>query len=103
MFLPAYDENQASSDMKTPLLVKILDDLTAKGLLVRVRSDVDRRRHYMRLTDAGSALRSQIRECHFAGNTELFRDAGFSVEETTMLLTLLRKLANHIQSTRRKK
>ena len=83
--------------MKTPLLVKILDDLTKKGFLTREISKEDRRRHHMRLTEAGEALRDQIRECHMVGNVELLGDAGFSAEETETLLRLLRKLTDHIQ------
>ena len=83
--------------MKAPLLVKILDDLTQKGLLVREPSPTDRRRHRLRLTDEGEALREQIRASHLAGNTELFAEAGLSNEEIETLLQVMHKLADHIQ------
>ena len=86
-----------AAGMKPPLLVKILDDLTQKGLLVREPSPTDRRRHQLRLTEAGEQQRTQIRACHMAGNNELLEAAGFSSEETETLLRLLHKLTKPIQ------
>ncbi|MEM7110944.1 MAG: MarR family transcriptional regulator [Chloroflexota bacterium] len=83
--------------MKAPLLVKILDDLTQKGLLLREPSPTDRRRHQLRLTEAGEAMREQIRASHLAGNTELFAGAGLSEEEIETLFKAMHKLADHIQ------
>ena len=74
------------------ILVSVLDDLTARGLLVRERSTVDRRRYHVRLTEAGEGLRERIRKCHFAGNEEMLAEAGFSSEEAQTLVTLLDKL-----------
>jgi DNA-binding MarR family transcriptional regulator len=85
------------SGMKASLLVKILDDLTHRGLLVREPSPTDRRRHHLRLTEAGEALREQIQVSHLAGNNELFDAAGFSAEDQETLFKLLRKLTDHIQ------
>lgn len=84
--------------MKGPYLVKILDNLTQRGLLVREPSPVDRRRHRLRLTEAGDALREEIRSCHLAGNRELFAEAGVSDDEASTLLTLLNKITHHIQT-----
>ena len=84
--------------MKPPLLVKILDDLTQKGMLVRETSPTDRRRHQLRLTQVGEQLREQIRASHLAGNSELFEAAGFSAEERETLLELLRKLTKPIRN-----
>ena len=83
--------------IKPPLLVKILDDLTQKGLLIRVPSPTDRRRHHLRLTDEGEQLRAQIRAFHLAGNDGVFDSAEFSAEERQQLLTLLQKLVKPIQ------
>ena len=77
---------------KQSLLVKILDKLTARGLLRRERSTVDRRRQHVRLTDAGEALRTQIHERFVAANRELLEGAGFSAEEEQMLVSLMQKL-----------
>ena len=83
--------------MKPSLLVKILDDLTARDLLLRELSPTDRRRHRLRLTAAGENLRDDIRAAHMAGNDELFDGAGFTAEERETLLRLLHKLIAHIQ------
>lgn len=82
--------------MKPPLLVKILDDLTKQGLLRREPSPTDRRRHQLRLTESGDALRGDVKEAHMAGNDELFDAAGFTHEERQQLFALLQKLTNHI-------
>ena len=79
---------------KQSLLVNILDTLTARGLLVRERSIVDRRRQTVRLTEAGQGLRGRIRELQHAANEELIEKAGLSAEEEQTLVTLLRKVAN---------
>lgn len=83
--------------MKPPILVKLLDDLTEKGLLQREPSATDRRRHHLRLTEVGEQLREQIYASHMAGNSELFEAAEFSAEETEALLNLLGKLTKPIQ------
>lgn len=82
--------------MKASLLVKILDDLSKRNLLVREPSPTDRRRHQLRLIPAGESLREQIRASHMAGNDELFEAADFSAEEQETLITLLKKLTAHI-------
>ena len=84
--------------MKPPILVKILDDLTKKGVLVREPSTTDRRRRQLRLTDVGEQLRDQIRASHLAGNQELFEAADFSAEDREALLMLLHKLVKPIQN-----
>lgn len=84
--------------MKPALLVKILDDLTKRELLLREISPTDRRRHHLRLTPDGEALRERIRDAHMAGNNELFDAAGFSAEEQDTLFKLLQKLTAHIQA-----
>ncbi len=78
--------------MKGPYIVKILDRLTARGLLLREPSPSDRRRHQLRLTKAGEALRSTIYDYHMAGNTAVFEEAGLSQEESDTLIKLLNKL-----------
>ncbi len=80
---------------KQSLLVKILDRLTARGLLQRERSTVDRRRQHVRLTSDGEALRGQIRELIDAANRELLDEVEISAEEEKTLVTLMQKLINH--------
>ncbi len=90
-------EIAVAAGMKPSFLVKILDSLTARGLLVRQPSPNDRRRQNLRLTAAGESLRDQIYACHMAGNDEFFEEAGFSAEERETLFRLLQKLTAHLQ------
>ena len=84
--------------IKPALLVKILDDLTDRELLIREKSPTDRRRHQLRLTASGENLRDEVQAAHMAGNDELFDAAGFSAEERDTLFKLLNKLTAHIQA-----
>lgn len=86
-----------AAGMKPSFLVKILDSLTERGLVVREPDPNDRRRHHLRLTNDGESLRGQIRACHMAGNEELFEQAGFSAAEIETLFKLLQKLTSHLQ------
>ncbi|MEM7334100.1 MAG: MarR family winged helix-turn-helix transcriptional regulator [Chloroflexota bacterium] len=79
---------------KQSLLVNILDNLTAKGLLLRERSDVDRRRHCVKLTEAGEGLRQQIKALQTAANNQLIEEAGLTVDEVETLTTLLQKVVS---------
>ncbi|MFK7804153.1 MAG: MarR family winged helix-turn-helix transcriptional regulator [Anaerolineae bacterium] len=83
--------------MKASLLVKILDDLSKRDLLIRRTSPTDRRQHHLHLTEAGENLRDQIQAAHMAGNDELFDAADFSAEERATLFKLLQKLTAHIE------
>ena len=76
---------------KQSLLVNILDSLTKRGLLLRERSKVDRRRQHVRLTEQGEGLREQIRALQHAANEALVAEAGLSAEELETLVTLLQK------------
>ena len=93
----AQKEIAEAAGMKASFLVKILDNLTERGLLIRQQAPHDRRRQNLRLTDAGEQLRDQIYECHMAGNEEFFEEAGFSAEEIVTLFHLLQKLTKHLQ------
>lgn len=77
---------------KQALLVKLLDNLTAKGLLKRERSDIDRRRHTVKLTEAGEAVRMQVKDAFYAANRDLLAGANFTAQEEEDLVRLLRKL-----------
>ncbi len=84
---------------KPPLLVKILDDLTKRGLIVRERSTIDRRLQHVRLTAEGELLREQIQELAFAADAELIEEAGLTLSEKETLLKLMQKLAKREQVT----
>ena len=84
----------AATGTKPQLLVKILDDLTGKGLLIRYRSTSDRRLQHVKLTNKGEQLRGRIRELAFAADKELLEQAGFDEQEKADLLRLMRKLAD---------
>ncbi len=84
---------------KPPLLVKILDDLTKRGLITRERSTVDRRLQHVRLTADGETMRGRIRELAFAADAELLDEANFTPTEKETLLKLLQKLAKREQET----
>ena len=82
---------------KPQLLVKILDDLTKRGLLKRERSETDRRRQHVRLTAKGEQLRGRIRELAFAADQALLDEAAITPKEKETLLRLMQKLANREQ------
>ena len=82
---------------KPQLLVKILDDLTKRGLLKRERSETDRRRQHVRLTAKGEQLRDRIRELAFAADQALLDEAAITPKEKETLLRLMQKLANREQ------
>lgn len=84
---------------KPTLLIKILDDLTTRGLLQRVDAPEDRRRKNVRLTAAGQALRARIRELALLADEELLAEANISADEKALLVTLLRKLASRGRMT----
>jgi DNA-binding MarR family transcriptional regulator len=71
-------------------LVPILDDLEARGLVVRDDHPVDRRRHAVRLTPAGKAKLARLGEVGAAAELELLRP--LDAAERKQLHALLRKL-----------
>jgi len=71
-------------------LVPILDDLEARGLVVRDDHPVDRRRHAVRLTPAGKAKLVRLGEVGAAAELELLRP--LDAAERKRLQALLRKL-----------
>ena len=71
-------------------LVPILDDLQARGLVVRDDHPADRRRHAVRLTPAGKAKLARLGEVGAAAELELLKP--LTPAERRHLRTLLRKL-----------
>ena len=71
-------------------LVPVLDDLEARGLLIREQHPVDRRRHAIRLTAAGQARLARLKEAGVAAERALLEP--LSSAEQKQLHGLLRKL-----------
>lgn len=79
-------------------VTRLLDRLEAKGLVVRERSREDRRVVHLVLTEAGRTLGEQVPPV-LAGvlNAHL---AGFSTDEWTQLMTLLRRMRSNGEALR---
>ena len=71
-------------------LVPILDDLQARGLVVRDEHPADRRRHAVRLTAAGKAKLARLGEVGAAAELDLLEP--LNPAERKQLRALLRKL-----------
>lgn len=75
-----------------PVMVNILDELSKRKLVCRVRSTQDRRRQFVQTTDAGRRMLGEMREKAFQVE-EIFADEmGLSDAERQILLTILRKM-----------
>ena len=71
-------------------VVPLVRDLEDRGLVERVRSEVDRRRHLLVLTEHGLAQLAETRERVAGVEAELARD--FSPDDRNRLLDLLCRL-----------
>jgi DNA-binding MarR family transcriptional regulator len=76
-----------------PNITLMLDKLSEKGLLERVRSEVDRRAQNVHLTAAGATLCEQVYAISKTMEQDLLRH--LSTGERVMLLELLQKVARH--------
>ncbi|MEM8861956.1 MAG: MarR family transcriptional regulator [Chloroflexota bacterium] len=76
------------------VMVGVLDALTRQGLVERVRSNIDRRRHSVKLTETGEAIRQKIKDAAFFVEEQLFAESNLSAEEWEHLIHLMRKLTN---------
>ena len=76
--------------LSAPNLTVLLDKLQERGLLTRVRSDVDRRSQHILLTLAGEALARKAHEVSLTMERETLR---LSEGERLMLVELLQKVA----------
>lgn len=74
-------------------IVVLVDSLEAKGLVVRRRSERDRRNHELHLTDPGAAALRQLRSVAADHETDVV--AGLTKAEEQALHDLLGKLAAH--------
>jgi len=77
-----------------PMMVHVLDSLAKRGLVERVRSEVDRRKQHIRLTADGMALLDEIKRRALEADRILLEEAGISAEEKQTLLQLLRRLTD---------
>jgi DNA-binding MarR family transcriptional regulator len=71
-------------------LVTVLDELEARGLVVRTPDATDRRRKIVQLTAAGETMLAGLDELVFAADDELL--AGLSAEERATLVALLQRV-----------
>ena len=81
-----------------PMMVHVLDALTKRELVERVRSETDRRKQHIRLTEKGKGLLAEIKERALEADRIMLEQADFSAEEKETLLKLLRKLTNREKS-----
>jgi DNA-binding MarR family transcriptional regulator len=77
-----------------PMMVSILDNLDKRKLVRRERSQDDRRRQYVRLTEHGAALLEEIKQKAFEVEELFAAETGLTCEEYQTLLKLLKKVAN---------
>jgi DNA-binding MarR family transcriptional regulator len=71
-------------------LVTVLDDLEARGCVVRTTDATDRRRKIVRITATGTALLTKLDELIFAADEELL--AGLDADERATLVALLKRI-----------
>ena len=74
------------------VLVGVLDALTKLGLVQRIRSEVDRRRHSVRTTAEGENIRPEIAQAAQAVEAQLQAESELSAEEWQTLNKLMQKL-----------
>ena len=79
--------------LSAPNLTILLDRMQDRGVLQRVRSEVDRRSQHVLLTDTGRTLAEQARTLTPPMEADL--DGCLSRAERAMLIELLDKVARH--------
>ena len=85
-----------SIGIEGPTLVRLLDTLTAKGLIQRSEDVTDRRAKKLRLTPAGHLIVARIREIVTSLENELLRS--FSDSEITRFGRLILSLESNVNS-----
>lgn len=82
--------------VETSTMTRMLDRLEGKGLLVRERSEIDRRVIYLELTKEGQHLASKVPDLLAASlNKHLL---GFNAEEVETVKLLLRRIIANTES-----
>jgi DNA-binding MarR family transcriptional regulator len=84
--------------LSAPNLTILLDRMQERGVLQRVRSEIDRRSQHVMLTETGHALADEIATKTPAMEAEL--DGCLSRAERAMLIELLDKVARHLPFAR---
>jgi DNA-binding MarR family transcriptional regulator len=79
-------------------LVTVLDELEARGLVLRTADATDRRRKIVQLTPVGETLLAGLDDLVFAADDELL--AGLSAEERATLVALLQRILPPTESGR---
>jgi DNA-binding MarR family transcriptional regulator len=77
--------------VSAPNVTTLLDRLTERELLTRVRNESDRRSQHVRLTRKGTALVREVREISLTMERDLLRN--LSEAERGILIELLQKVA----------
>lgn len=77
--------------VSAPNVTTLLDRLTDRELLTRVRNETDRRSQHVRLTRRGSTLVREVREISMTMERDLLRN--LSEAERGILIELLQKVA----------
>ena len=77
--------------VSAPNVTTLLDRMTERELLTRVRNESDRRSQHVRLTRKGAALVREVRETSLTMERELLRH--LSAAERGILIELLQKVA----------
>ncbi len=91
---PAISQSELASVllMDRATMLVIIDKLSTRGLVKRKRSEVDRRRHELCLTEEGEALLAQAKEL-IRGHEQRFKKL-FTKEEMDSFFRFLAKIAN---------
>jgi len=76
------------------VMVGILDYLSERQLLKRIRSPRDRREYYIQLTPKGLNLLEEIRTLAFEVEDVYQEKTGLTDEERATILSILRKITN---------
>jgi len=76
------------------VMVGILDYLSERKLLKRVRSPHDRREYFVQLTPKGMEMLVEIRRMAFEVEDLYQEKTGMTDEERTTILPILRKITN---------
>ena len=74
------------------VMVNILDALTERGFVERLRSTQDRRCHHIRLTTEGAAILDRLQQVAFEAEESFAAETELTVEERDTFLRTLQKI-----------
>ncbi|MEM7343826.1 MAG: MarR family transcriptional regulator [Chloroflexota bacterium] len=74
------------------VMVNILDFLTERSFVERIRSPKDRRQHHIRVTEGGLALLDELKRIAFEAEAILDEETGLTAEERIVALGILQKI-----------